>query len=89
MQAYPLELLDGAEALQQLAKLALAVDVDTIVGGILCDDHNLAYALCYECLSLGDECLHGYRLVAATNERYGAVAAHPVATLRNLEVGVV
>ena len=89
MQTYPLNALDSAQTLQQLRQTTLAVEVDAVVGGILCDDHQLLHATSRQLSCLLLDLLHRYGCVLATNKRNGTVAAEPVATLGNLQVGVV
>ena len=89
VEADPRDPLDAAEAAQQLAEHAAPVEVDAVVGRILGDDDQLAHAGRGELPGFGFELLHRNRDVRPADERNGAVAALPVAALRDLQVGVV
>ena len=89
MEAYPLDAVDAAEPLQQFAERAPSVEVYSVVGRVLGDDHEFADPLCREFAGLLLQLLHRHGTVFAADEGDGAVAALPVAAFGDLQVGVV
>ena len=89
VEAYPRGSAFGGEAFEQFAQGAAVVEVETIPCGVLADDQQLLDAAGDEGFGLGDDVVDGARAVGAADEGYGAVGAAAVASLGNLEVGVV
>ena len=89
MEAYPGGTAFDGQAVEELAEGAAAVEVEAIPGGVLADDYQFFYAVGYQVLGFGDDCLDGSRMVSAADEWDGAVGAAAVASFGDLEVGVV
>ena len=89
VEAYPRDAVDAAQAAQQLGQHPPSVEVDAVIGRVLRDDHQFPDSLCGEFAGLFLQLLHRNGDVAAADERNGAVAAFPVAALRDFQVGIV
>ena len=89
MEANPLKTINTAELLKQLGKATLAIEIYTIVGCILCDDHNLLHTLRHKCLCLLKQLLHRHRGMLTSNTRNGTISASPITTLRDLQICIV
>ena len=89
VEAYPRDAVDEAQAAQQLGQHPPSVEVDAVIGRVLRDDHQFPNSLCGEFAGLLLQLLHRDGDVAAADERNGAVAAFPVAALRDFQIGVV
>ena len=89
VQPDPLDAVDAAEPAQQFGQHAASVEVDAVIGRVLRDDDQLADPAGGELARLLLERLHRHGYMRAADERDGAVAAHPVAALRDFQVGVV
>ena len=88
VQSNPLNSLDIGHLLYQLCYVLLAVKVDTIVGQFLGNNLELLGALTDQIAHLLQNVFHRTTLVAARNQRNGAIGAMSVATLRNLQIGI-
>ena len=88
VEADPLDAVDAAQPPQQFGQHAFAVEVETVVGGVLRDDDQFAHAPLSQFAGLLLELLHRHRDVRSADERNGAVAALPVAPLGDLQIGI-
>ena len=89
VEAYPPDTVDAAQAAQQFGQAALPVEVEPVVGRVLRNDDQFLHASGREFARLLLQFLHRHGNVPAADERDGAVAAFPVATLRDFQVGIV
>ena len=85
VQAYPFGAGLGSQPVEQRAQTAFAIEVQTVVGGVLCNDNQLFNALGNHPFGFVQNLLDGARLVAAANHRDGAVGAAAVAAFGNLK----
>ena len=86
MQADPVDALDIAQLCEEFAQVALLVDVESIVGEVLCDQDQLLHPFRCQTFCVGHQLFRGRAHVFATHERYGAEGALTVAALTDLEV---
>ena len=85
VQAYPFSAGLGGQPVEQRAQTAFAIEVQTVVGGILRNDNQLFDALGDHPFGFVQNVLDRARLVAAANHRDGAVRAAAVAAFGNLQ----
>ena len=85
----PCNAVNAAQPVEQFAQPSFAVKVDPVVGRVLCDDDQLLDPCGGQFAGLLLQLLHRHRYMAAADERDGAIAAHPVAALRNFQIGIV
>ncbi|MNV18829.1 hypothetical protein D3C71_1096670 [compost metagenome] len=71
---------------QKLGKLELAVQVSTVIGGILSDKADFLHALRSQCLHLRDNGLHAAAAECPPHDRNAAEGTVVVASLRNLHI---
>ncbi len=87
--AHPFDAVDLIEFAQQLREADFAIEVEAIVRRVLGDDDQLADAVGGELVGLADDFLDRLGHVLAAHAGDGAEGAKAVATLGDLEVGVV
>ena len=88
MDAYPLYPLHFREPAEQLRERPAAVEVQAVVGRVLCDDDELPDPLGRKPPGLINEVLHRHGAVGTADERDRAVGAAPVAAFGYLEEGI-
>ena len=88
VQSNPLHSGNVRHLLNELSDMLLAVNIDTIVGQFLGNNLELLGALTDQIAHLLQNVFHRTTLVAARNQRNGAIGAMSVATLRNLQIGI-
>jgi len=89
MEADPLDPLDIGDTLDELRQSATAIEVETIIGEFLSDDLELLHPHRDESTDLGEDLFHRSALMVAGDERDGAIGTMAVATLGDLEIGIV
>ena len=86
-EADPVDALHGLELREELVEDELLVEVESVGGGVLGDEVELAGAVAGELLGLGDDDLHGLRAELAADLGDDAEGARVVAPLGEAEVG--
>ena len=89
VQTNPLDAVDGRKPLQKLAKATPPIEIKAIVSRILRNDNELPDTLRRQQPRLLHQTLHGHAYVRPADHRNGTVRTAAVASLGNLEVGVV
>src|SRR6185312_15754021 len=89
VQPYPLQSFHLIKFANKLRYISLAVQVETIIGKVLCNQHYLFHALLYQSFSLCYKCIHWYRNVIATHKRDSTERTFTVAPFRYFHVGIV
>ena len=86
MNADPFDAGDVRQAAYKLCQTPLFVEIYTVVGGILGNEHQLLDAPFGQVGSLLHYFLHRHGDVRPANKRYGTIGATAVTTFRNLEI---
>ena len=87
--AEPVDPLDLFELLEQIGQAGPAVEVETVVSHVLCDQDQLAHAVCGQLLGFGDDHLDRFGDMLAAHERDGAERANAIAAFGDFQIGEV
>ncbi len=88
MDSYPADFFYGGKSSQKFCEHPLAVEVQTVVSSVLCNEDKFPHALGGKRSGLRLNILHRHGPVRSADERYGAIGAAPVTAFGNLDIGV-
>ena len=89
VETYPGGTALGGQSVEEGTEHALTIEVEAIVGGVLCYDDDFLHPLGDHLLCLVEDVLDGTGNVFPANERYGAIGAGAVAPFADFQVSVV
>ena len=88
MQTQPLQPFHIGKMLHQVGQLAIAINIQTIAGRILGNQHHFFHAILHQPLNFLFDDLYGPRNVLTTHQRDGTERTRSITTLRNLGIGI-